>query len=103
MNVEEMDAVQRKNYSEGREQAKILCNTVNHMGQGKEFIQGFIEEFCNRQHRTLQQQAGKVIYALLQNLAKKYRAKEYDLRNEALCSFADRVIDQFPDEYFPLI
>ena len=97
-----MSQMERQVYDKGYKLAKDLCDAVNPMGYETEFSQGFIDGF-NRQHRTLQQKAGVVLYELLKSLAENYQQGRFDLRNLKICEFAAKVIKQFPDEYFPFI
>lgn len=98
----EMSEMERKIFTDGQNLAKSLCDAVNPVGYEKEFTKGFIDGF-NRQHRTLQQKSGVVLFELLKSLAENYKTKRYDARNEALCEFAYKVVKDNQDTYFPFI
>lgn len=75
----------------GEDLARQLGNMVNIMcsEEGENFADAIM-----REHRTLQQEIAGVFLATFLRWAKCYRAgpEHYDLRNEATCIIADRII-----------
>jgi len=88
----------------GEQIAQQLTNAVNANSEqliAEGFIRGFIKN-----HRTLQQGAGRVLFMFIQDLANKYKTaapKYTDLRNEGFYQFCADVIRNVPDHNFPRI
>lgn len=67
---------------------------LNIMGNGpEEFV-----EYILSDHRTLQQNMGRIVIQLIEGWAEDADAGRYDLRNEATVLFAQKVRDQILSE-----
>ena len=88
------------NYRDGAEVAKLLADFTNGC-DGKD-IKEFVEEMCNRTHRTLQQKFGHLVWEFLKEMS---TTEWGDLRNEDLRAFAKRAMsgEELPYPPFRLI
>ena len=78
--------------------ADDLCNAVNEMS----FNAPAFAQQIRRNHRTIQQNVGEVILALLSQWADDAVTENFDGRNEAVCKFAAKVEPLNPQR-FPFI
>ena len=78
--------------------ADDLCNAVNEMS----FNAPAFAQQIRRNHRTIQQNVGEVILALLSQWADDAVTENFDLRNQAVCEFAAKVEPLNPQR-FPFI
>jgi hypothetical protein len=78
--------------------ADDFCNAVNEMS----FDSKAFAEQVRRNHRTVQQNVGGVLLVLLSQWAEDGATKNFDLRNQAVCEFADKV-EPFNPQRFPFI
>ena len=85
--------------SENAETAAIaLERTVNSFGSDEN--SKYIVEKMLTMHRTLNQKfTGEIILPFIREMAKKYDAKGYDLRNEAACKICRVMYDAVKKEY----
>lgn len=80
-----------------------LFDELNKMGNEEMVSKFFIEAMC-RQHRTLQQNFfSHVVVAAIKDFAKRHDEGYYDLRNEAACKCAKKLMPLIKDEHFPFI
>ena len=98
-----MNATAREMRQVGQDLAGQILTSINVMGYEKDFIEGYIQGLA-REHRTLQQNFGRVLVAVIKHYAEQYQKGCYDLRNEALCELCSMLIpliDEFG--WLPLI
>ena len=80
--------------------AQALCNAVNEMG----FDHDAFSEAMMYQHRTLQQNAFRAMFACITKWGARYDADNYDMRNEHTCKTSAQIVELFPDaKYVPLV
>lgn len=72
---------------------------LNIMGTGPE---EFVEYILN-DHRTLQQNMGRIVAELIKGWAEDAKAGRYDLRNEATVLWAQKVMEEAPPFPMPFI
>jgi len=77
----EKDLIEQERTKEAVDLAGDLRDFVNRSGHRKDI---FIEQIVGRTHRTLQQNLGRLIFALIRAWGKEYENGRYDMRNEAL-------------------
>ena len=87
----------RENEKKGREVAQALGKLVNIMGGNKAAEDGFIDELTNREHRTLQQSAGGLMFKTIKAWADQYEKDMYDGRNEFLVKICAKIVAENPD------
>ncbi len=54
-------------------------------------------------HRTLVQSKGRIIRAFLKQLQANHKDGNFDLRNEALCKWADEVLTKVDGPHLPFV
>ena len=88
----------------GAELAASLAEGLNRMGYEDVFINGFLAGM-DRQHRTLQQNAGRLVVAWLRHMSEigDRGSGHYDLRNEGLVKFAQSIKEQLDQAYLPFV
>lgn len=88
----------------GRKLADDLARGLNAMGYEGEFIKGFLSGM-DRQHRTLQQNSGRLMIAWLQHMRTigDMGAGHYDGRNEGFVKFAQSIRTQLDEAYLPFV
>ena len=81
----------------GQDLASQSLTSINVMGYEKDFIEGYLNGI-RKEHRTLQQNFGRVMIAVIKHYAEQYQKGCYDLRNEALCELCYKmapIIEEF--------
>ena len=83
------------------EVAKALADfgTLWNLGSDRD---EFVAE-VTRDHRTIQQNVGRVIVALLEEWARACDDGEFDARNEGICQFAKAAIQANPNRNLPYL
>lgn len=61
---------------------------------GIQHLKQFVEEM-GQQHWTLQQSFTRLCFMWIDHLAEKEQLGQYDLRNEASCKMAKKIVDEF--------
>lgn len=88
------------NIRDGKDMAEAMSAFVNSFSIDEK---GFIKEMANK-HRTLQQSFTRLCWEWLKTLSAMYEKGNYDLRNEASCKLANKIVKQFKEEgYFPMV
>lgn len=83
-----------------QELSAALTSYVNAFGYDKPALVKAITS----EHRTLQQQVMNVMLACMEKWADDYKCGYYDLRNEATCKLAVKIIESIKDDkYLPYI
>jgi hypothetical protein len=88
---------EREDEENGRKLAKDLGRLVNRMGGNGKAEGGFVDELTNREHRTLQQSAGGLMFKVIEKWAKDYEKGQYDGRNEYLLKTCSKIVAENPD------
>ena len=100
MDIEEMDA---KKVKEIKQILNNLFNELNHMGNEGN-VQDALSEVLGEQHRTLQQNYFRyVVVPSIQVFADKQDKRFTDLRNEASCELAKKILPLVKDAPLPFI
>lgn len=83
-----------------KEQTAFLENfdsAVNLFMSNEEYRQ-LAEAACNT-HRTLQQNKMRFVLEMIKVWAEMYRDGWYDLRSEATCQLASKIVEAFEDDF----
>ena len=93
------DWYEKKNPSENAQTAATaLERAINSFGSGEG--SAYIVDKMLSMHRTLNQKfTGEIILPFIREMAKKYDAQRYDLRNEAACKICRVMWDAVKKEY----
>jgi len=75
------DLIEQERTETAVDLARSLGQFVNQFGHRKDI---FIEQLVGRTHRSLQQNLGRLVFALIRAWGKEYENGRYDMRNEAL-------------------
>ena len=98
--IEEMDAQKVK---EIKQIFSKLFNEINHMGNESN-VRNALSEVLGEQHRTLQQNYFRdVIVPSIQVFADKWDKHLMDLRNEASCELAKKMLPVVKDAPLPFV
>lgn len=98
--IKEMDA---KKVKEIKKIFSELFNELNHMGNEVN-VQDALNEVLGEQHRTLQQNYFRyVVVPSIQTFANKHDQNLTDLRNEASCELAKKLLPLVKDEPLPFV
>lgn len=82
--------------------ADAVANLVNPIGFDPD---KFAEYMCRHQHRTLQQNFMRCVWACLKVWARDSRSGMFDLRNAATVSAASSIVERFGvnEPHFPFV
>lgn len=75
-------------YEYEKEAAAAVAKALNRMGFNEEAFAYFL----SREHRTLQQNAARALWACIKQWDADYLANRYDMRNEDTVQFAATII-----------
>ena len=80
-----------------------LSRELNHLGNEKN-VEDALAEFLRCEHPTLQQNFFKhVVVKAIEIMAEKHDNKYFDLRNEASCEIAKKLLSVTKDAMIPFI
>lgn len=82
---------------DGKELAKEMADLMNNMNPDYD-----IDLFANQilcEHRTIQQNIGKLLLRMIVAWGDDYRLGRYDLRNEKICEISDKILKILQEEY----
>ena len=93
---------ERKRRQEAKELVKLLSS---HMNSFAKDYSDFVEMVVYQEHRTLQQNTMRLVLQLIQGWAKAHDDNRYDLRNEATCKAAKKIMELFDNEipFLPVV
>ena len=86
----------------GEQAAKDLFKALNWMGQENEAVKGFVEVVAG-EHRTLQQNMGHLVIALINHFAEAHEKGWHDARNEGICKLCAELKPLADKAYLPFI
>ena len=70
---------------DGRNLAREVFAKLNVMSYEDNFIEGFLDGL-SREHRTLQQGFGRLMFKIIRHFADEYEDGRFDARNASLCA-----------------
>ena len=98
----EIEKYERKSFEAGVDACRKIMDELNHMGSESTFAHGFVDEIAHT-HRTLQQNLGGLMKAVIAHFASLNKEQYYDARNEATVKLCVKLHEITKEEHLPFI